>query len=225
MRALGITIIAFTLVGCHAPKPDWSFFGATKVPTHGTGTYQTSEEMNDTDYYNPNVTEPENRSSSTRNDGRLVAIDITDRPDETTSSNNGSREIFRSRSSLTNGRTRTVDRNPAGIRAATRPRDDDGFRAVPVRITRRGVERASYSEEVSDEESAFVPSAAQVLLPRENALRSADSLSTSTDVPRRLGENAFRARGLSSRETRSTNHRTAAARDDTSTTIDGWSTR
>lgn len=233
MRALGISFAVLLLVGCNIPKPDLSVFGASKVPPHGTGTYRTREEMNDSDYYNPTGTEPEKRSSRSRDDGQLLAIDITDSPtDSGNFRTGGSREILISRNPTSTARTRAASRAPVGIRAATRLRDDDdGFRAAPVRITRSSVNQVSYNEEVSENELTFVPLAAQLLVPDDETRRSRISDSTPADnQPGLLGDRTTGAGRLRSRDSHFSSHRSAnerfnSSQDPTSTTIDGWTPR
>ncbi len=242
MRTLFIAVVTLSFVGCHAPKPDLNVFGASKVPSHGTGTYKTQEEMAEDEYYSPDgPTQRNSRNSQRRDDGRLLAIDVTEQQREQEAAS-GSREILSVRSPISRNRLRGSSGvgNASGgqrIRSATRPRDDDdGFRA-PVRITRSGVERASFTQDFDDDNnddddfpSGRVTSATEILLPSPNRSRGEtrgsqrrfsdpDDEDSSTSRPRPLG-----ARGLRATELKPENRRDADA-GRTTVSQGGWSER
>jgi hypothetical protein len=168
MRVIAISILIanLLLVGCHAPKPNLGIFGTSKVPPHGTGTYRTQDEMAD-DYYTPKPVGDQSSTQSGRDNGRLPATDV-------------SREIFVAREQR-NGISVPAAGGPA-IRAASRPREigidrirndgapsqtDDGFRPIPARITRSGLQRASYSEAVEDSPADSDPT--RILTPQNTS--------------------------------------------------------
>lgn len=234
MRTLIIAVACTALLGCHAPKPDLSVFGTSKVPTHGTGAYQTKDELEDDSYYSPDEPagrSPRQSSQRRRNDGRLLAIDVTETP-EADNRGNESREILisRDRRGVRTG-ANTETSSPRGIRAATRPRDDDdGFRSVPVRITRSGVERASFTSPVTDsgdaQESAWGnlrgTSAAQILTDDDRPIDRASRDGASRDgasrdgAPRELGSRTDAFREVD---------RSAGRTQRSSVANDGWSER
>ena len=225
MRTLLIAVVTLAMVGCHAPKPDLNIFGASKVPSHGTGTYETQEERAADEYYNPDGPSQRNSGSSTsRDDGRLLAIDATQQQEDR-EAESGSREILSVRSPTRRNGLRGSESDTNRVRSATRPRDvDDGFRPVPVRITRSGVERASFNAEIVDDDddddnfpTSRVTTATEILLPSPDRSRQFfddDDSDSSARSPRPIGSRGMRATELKS-----------DSRSRTSVSEGGWSER